>query len=134
MPSFSGLGNLSKTVMSKAAAGGDYLLSNSIARYSTMAAGSAMAAYGYANDRPVMGTLGLAAAGGVAFGSASRGYFGPRAQGYAKYATGVAKGLGSQAKSTVGTMSDRFRGMRSQFSRGPKDDWTMTGRPTSFGI
>jgi len=86
---FSGMGALSRTMMEKAAMGGDFLLSNSIARYSTIAAGSAVAAYGYTHDRPWLGTMGAAAAGGVAFGSAYRGYFGPRAQGMAQ---GVVRG------------------------------------------
>lgn len=96
---FSGMGALGRTMMKKAAVGGDFLLSNSIARYSTIAAGSAVAAYGYTHDRPWLGTMGAAAAGGVAFGSAYRGYFGPRAQ-------GMARGVVSGARS----MYDRMRG------------------------
>lgn len=124
---FRGMGNLSRTVMSRASQAGDFVLSNSIARYSTMAAGSAIAAYGYANNRPILGTVGALAAGGTAYGSAYRGYFGGTAQRYALNAAGMAKGFYGSASSAV---MDRFRGTRTGgYAPGP----SMT-RPSSFGI
>jgi|GEM_PF-5941418 hypothetical protein len=98
MPRFTGMGNLARSVIGRAKMGGDYVLSNSLARYSTIAAGSAVAAYGYANDRPMLGGLGLAAAGGTAFGSAYRGAFGARAQGYAMNAVAFGKGAMAGAR------------------------------------
>lgn len=124
---FQGMGNLSRSAMSRAARAGDFVLSNSIARYSTIAAGSAVAAYGYANDRPVLGTFGALAAGGTAYGSAYRGYFGGTAQRYALNAAAMAKGFYGTASSVV---MDRFRGTRTGgYAPGPS-----MARPSSFGI
>lgn len=86
------LGPHAKAAWRLARSGGDFVLSNKVARYSTMAAGAGVAYYGHKHNNGFLEAAGIGALGGVGFGSAYRGHFGPTAQGYARGAVSGMKG------------------------------------------
>ena len=57
---------------------GDKGMSDQFAAYSTIAAGTITAGALYGNDHPVLGTMALAATGGLGYSAAAHGHFGAR--------------------------------------------------------
>jgi hypothetical protein len=110
----SGMSMRNKRLFIQARRGGDALMSNSIARYGVMGGGAALAAYGYSNDHPLLGTLGLGLAGGVGMASAYRGDFGSAGVQYASRGIGMMDkyaGIGVD-KSRLAYRYGRMKGSR----------------------
>ena len=152
MNAIKGLGERASAFFGSARVYGDKVMSNRIAAYSTIAAGTVAAGALYGNDHPVLGTMALAATGGLGYSAAARGHFGSQGLMHAASMRDLA-GMGKQKVNAVYRYS-RMRGrgfvsgMRSStastvrnnhpdvpFShwtsmsknahRGPNDAWTM---------
>ena len=78
MNAIKGLGERAGAFLGVARTYGDKVMSNRIAAYSTIAAGTVAAGALYGNDHPVLGTMALAATGGLGYSAAAHGHFGAR--------------------------------------------------------